>query len=216
MEESNFFKIDKTVVVLLALVVVLIISIVSLINYQRGLVLAQNADEVIAALPTHKPTSSKQKVVATPTVDPYADWKIYEDTENGFSFKYPSDHYVTSNPNRDGKFLAIVSDDNRETLGPTGWSGIFISIFSNPSKYDSKTFIQWNVKNDPLNVGVTIRKTPMRGLDISITQGELIGANGEIGPKYYVAKDDKVIQLMPNTKTYLDLSSKLLDTFSFL
>lgn len=211
-EKPKFFKIDNSVIVLLVLMVVLIISILSLINYQRGIVLSYNADSIIAALPTRPP----KKVLATPAIDPYADWKIYENAEHGFSFKYPSDLNIISDPNRDGKIIALVTDDTRATVDASGWKGIFINVLSNPSNHDSKTFVQWVVKSDPLNAGVTIKKIPITGYDVSITQGEVVGGNSEPLPRIYIAKGSSIIQLSPNYYTYSDIQNKIASTITFL
>ncbi|MFA5025899.1 MAG: hypothetical protein WC503_05325 [Candidatus Shapirobacteria bacterium] len=216
MEKSNFFQIDKSIVILLFLVVVLITSIFLLVNYRRELILSHNADETIAAIPSRQSLPSNQKVSPIPTIDPYIDWKIYEDEENGFTFKYPSDLYVTLNPNRDGKILLIISDDNRETLGPIGWRGIFVSILPNSSNYNSKTFIQWEVKNDPYNASVTIKKVPIVGLDASITQGEVISGISEPMSRIYISKDNRVFRFTPNHHTYYDILNKIIPTFNYL
>ncbi len=214
MEKSKFFEIDNSVIILLFLVVILVISIFSLINYQHSLVSAYNADEKLAALPTRKPDS--KKISATPTIDPYSGWDIYENEEFNFRIKFPTDLHVTSDPHRDGKSIAVISSDTRETIDPSGWSGIFIYVLPNPQKYDSHTFIQWNIKNDPLNSGVSIKKFPLSVFDASITHGEVVGSNGDSVPKIYISRGDIVLCFAPNYFKYNELLIKILPTFSNL
>ncbi|HWS48509.1 MAG TPA: hypothetical protein VN174_00480 [Candidatus Methanoperedens sp.] len=216
MDRSDFFKIDKSVVLLLFLVVILIISIIMLVNYQRTLVLSHNADTIIAAIPTRSPSNSKVKISATPTPDFRANWKEYENREYGFMFRYPEKLNAIKDPHFDGRSIVLITDDTRETVTASGWFGIFVAIKPNPSNYDSKSYIEWQVKNDPLNSGVKIKKANVVGIDASITQGEVVNNNGEIGPKVYISKGDSIILLTPNHSQYFEILSQIIPTFNFL
>lgn len=78
-EPKPFFKFTKPIII--GLIAVILLAIAATVSY---FVLSSN----------QRKTISPPEPIATPTPDPAANWKTYENTEYGFSFKYPENFIV--------------------------------------------------------------------------------------------------------------------------
>lgn len=95
---------------------------------------------------TVEPTTEAVATNSLKTVDPTADWKVYTNTMYGFSFKYPSDKFITTNLTDDDMYF----DTNKNGGSPMElgsndiWLNIHVSKITESDKAFSKEFIQVN------------------------------------------------------------------------
>lgn len=144
-------------------------------------------------------TEKEAETVPTPTPDLRAGWRIYTDSANGFSLKYPPD-WTT----KDGTFPSTHGETLKDTafLGET--EKVFVTVRTNPDET-----LESFVSKD----GVTNVQTA------KVEQLSGFAATTADTYRVYLGKDDKVYMFtFPGAKTDWDLSANqvnLLTSFQF-
>ncbi len=147
------------------------------------------------------------------TPDPTANWKTYTDSQNGFSFKYPSSLYVKISNKFPNSIFVMQNniDIEKASEGPVSDLTIHVEKGNNiPAAFDN---VKQNLHN-PLDQNLTIDGASGRGISGTMS-GNL---EGTFNSNVVILKDNKVITL--NFYEYNDKFSKaifnqILSTFKF-
>jgi len=189
-------KRDKKMVVLLAVMVVVIMGLVGVVLY-----LVQQNNQLrkqLAVSPTPRPEDD-QPLAETP--DPTADWEIYTNNTNGFSFQYPSDwelsdqlieysnlQVLKSGPTNgkfdwtDGSVLIITFNDYDQEVAKY-FAGVELAEFS----YQDWQGVQ-NKVNEGMNFNesIIVKKNYQEGKEIVVAWSQMDERNGLSAEKYFL------------------------------
>ncbi len=141
-KKSNFL------VILLSTLLIISVAIAGFFAFQtqklvKELTLLRTEPTPMA---TVEPTTEPVATDSSMTIDPTAGWKTYTNTMYGFSFKYPSDKFLTNNLTDDDMYF----DTNKNGGSPMElgsndiWLNIHVSKITESDKAFPKEFIQVN------------------------------------------------------------------------
>lgn len=153
-------------------------------------------------------------------VDPYAGWKTYSSSRDGYSIKYPSDWIVIDESENDGPYIRNMEPTGGNGGYPDGYINLRVLKHASDS-FGGMTATEWynTLGNSSVTKGpVTYAPDSVDSFTVNGVDGKRSKASfSEVNEVIFLLHDDNLyeINLYPYGATDNDDVKKMLNSFTF-